>query len=132
MDGVPVYAGPGSDDQVGTVPDGTLANVAETDGTWLHLVTAEGAPVEGWVDDFHLRGVVHLVGPPPSCRVLVDGRPVTAGLQVVVRQLRGDRVLVSGVADPTMRGWASRADVQELAPQPPRCGEDPPGSLHHH
>ncbi len=115
---VPVYAEAGSDAEVGTVPDGTLAHVSESDGSWLHVVSAEGTPVDGWVDDYHLRGVVHLVGPRPSCRAVVGGRPVTAGLQVVVRQLRGDRVLVSGVTDPTMRGWASLADVQELGPQP--------------
>lgn len=129
---VPVYAGAGSDDQVATVPDGTLAHVTETDGSWLHVVTAEGRPVDGWVDDFFLRGVVHLVGPAPSCRALIDGRRVVAGLQVVAQQLKGSRVLVSGVADPTIRGWASRADVQELGPQPPACGADPPGSPHHH
>ena len=129
---VPVYDGPASDKQVGTVADGTLAHVAGTDGSWLHVVAAEGRPVDGWMDDFFLRGVVHLVGPAPSCRALVDGRPVTAGLQVVVYQSRGGGVLVSGVADPGVRGWASRADVQELGPQPPGCGQDPPGSTHHH
>ncbi len=129
---VPVYAAAGSSHRVGTVADGTLAHVAGTDGSWLHLVTAEGRPVDGWVDDFFLRGVVHLVGPAPSCRARVDGRAVTAGLQVVVRALRGNRVLVSGVADPTMRGTAARSDVQELGPQPPGCGEDPPGSVHTH
>lgn len=129
---VPVYDGPASDKQVGTVADGTLAHVKETDGSWLRVVTAEGRPVEGWVDDFFLRGVVHLVGPAPSCRALVRGRPVTPGLQVVVHRLRDGRALVTGVADPTLRGWASREDVQELGPQPPSCGEDPPGSRHQH
>lgn len=129
---VPVYAGPASTRRSGTVRDGTLAHVAGTDGSWLHVVTAEGRPVEGWVDDFYLRGVVHLVGAAPSCRAEVGGRLVTAGLQVVVRDLRGGQVLVSGVADPSMRGWTARKDVQELAPQPPACGEDPPGSRHHH
>jgi hypothetical protein len=129
---VPVYDGPGSSHRTGAVPDGTLAHVTGTDGSWLHVVTAEGRPVDGWVDDFFLRGMVHLVGAAPSCRADVDGTPVTAGLQVVVRQLRGNQVLVSGVADPAMRGWAARSDVQELGPQPPGCGEDPPGSTHHH
>lgn len=129
---VPVYAGPASDDEVGTVADGTLAHVTRTDGAWVHVVTAEGTPAEGWVDDFFLRGAVHLVGRAPSCEARVDGRPVTAGLQVVVRQVRGRKVLVSGVADPEFRGWAARSDVQELAPQPPGCGEDPPGARHRH
>jgi hypothetical protein len=129
---VPVYGSATSSEQVGTVVDGTLAHVTETEGSWVHVVTAEGRPVDGWVDDFFLRGVVHLVGPAPSCRARVDRRPVTAGLQVVVRRLRAGQVLVTGVADPALRGWAARADVQELGPQPPGCGEDPPGAPHHH
>lgn len=129
---VPLYAGPASTKQAGTVADGTLAHVQEIDGTWLHLVTAEGKPVDGWADDFTLRGVVHLVGPPPTCRASLDGKPVEAGVQVVVRQVRGSRVLVTGVADPTLRGWTTRDAVQELPPQGSSCGEDPPGSSHHH
>lgn len=128
---VPVYDAPASDKRVGAVVDGTLAHVTESDGSWLHVVTAEGTLVDGWVDDFFLRGVVHLVGPAPSCRAVLDGRSVTAGLQVVVHRLRGGQVLVTGVTDPTLRGWSSREDVQELGPQPPGCGEDPPGSRHH-
>lgn len=128
---VPVYDGPASDERIGTVADGTLARVDDGDGSWLHVATAEGPSVEGWVDDFYLRGVVHLVGDAPSCRARVDGRRVVAGLQVVVDDLRGGRVLVSGVARPAVHGWAPRADVQELGPQPPGCGSDPPGSSHH-
>ena len=129
---VPLYDGPASTTRVGTVADGTLAHVQEIDGSWLHVVTAEGAPVDGWVDDFSLRGVVHLVGPAPSCRASLDGHPVEGGLQVVVRQVMGSRVQVTGVADPTLRGWTTRDAVQELPPQGTRCGEDPPGTGHHH
>lgn len=128
---VPVYDGPESEKQVGTVAEGTLARVEDADGSWLRVASAEGPPVQGWVDDFFLRGVVHLVGAAPTCRARVDGRPVVAGLQVVVEDLRDGRVLVSGVAGPAVRGWAPRADVQELGPQPPGCGDDPPGSSHH-
>lgn len=127
---VPVYDGPDSDRQVGTVADGTLARVDDADGSWLHVETAEGPSVQGWVDDFFLRGVVHLVGDGPTCRARVDGRPVVAGLQVVVDDLRDGRVLVSGVAGPAVHGWAPRSAVQELGPQPPGCGDDPPGSSH--
>ena len=130
---VPLYDAPDSTHEVGTVADGTLAHVTEIDGSWLHVVSAEGRPVvDGWVDDFDLRGVVHLVGPAPSCRASIDGSPVEAGLQVVVQQLRGNQVLVTGVADPTLRGWTTRDAVQELAPQGAGCGEDPPGGSHHH
>jgi hypothetical protein len=37
---------------VGTVADGTLAHVAQVNGTWVRVVTAEGSPIDGWVDDF--------------------------------------------------------------------------------
>ncbi len=128
---VAVYAGPGSSDRVGEVADGTLAHVTEIDGTWLHVVSAEGRPVDGWVDDFHLRGTVHLVGPAPTCQVSLGGRTVEAGLQVVVSQVRGGRVLVSS-ADGADRGWVERDSVQELGPQGTACGEDPPGARHTH
>ena len=129
---VPLFDGPASTTRVGTVADGTLAHVQEIHGSWLHVVTAEGVPVDGWVDDFSLRGVVHLVGPAPSCRASLDGHPVEGGLQVVVRQVMGSRVQVTGVADPTLRGWTTRDAVQELPPQGARCGEDPLGTGHHH
>ncbi len=129
---VPVYDGPRSTHRAGTVADGTLAHVTRVEGSWLQVVTAEGPAVRGWVDDFFLRGTVHLVGAAPSCRATVDGRPVPAGLQVVVRRLRGTRVLVTWLTDPARRGWARRSDVQELGPQPPGCGADPPGSVHTH
>ena len=35
-------------------------------------------------------------------------------------------------ADPSFRGRVPRSVVQELAPQPPDCGEDPPGAAHGH
>jgi len=127
-----LYGGPGSHHEVGRVADATLVHVTEISGSWLHVVSAEGKAATGWIDDFHLRGVVHLVGPAPSCRATVDGRPVQAGLQVVVQQLQGNRVLVTGVVDKKFRGWTTRDAVQELGPQGPSCGEDPPGGSHHH
>lgn len=127
---VPVYADPGSGRRVGSVRDGTLARVSRIRGSWLHVATAEGRPVQGWVDDFFLRGVVHLVGPVPTCRASLDGRRVTAGLQVVVRGVRGREVLVESASDPQLRGWAPRDAVQELGPQGADCAADPPDSAH--
>ena len=127
-----LYGAPGTHQEVARVADATLVHVTEISGSWLHVVSAEGKPATGWIDDFHLRGVVHLVGPAPSCRALVDGKPVEAGLQVVVQQLQGNRVLVTGVQDPTFRGWTTRGAVQELGPQGASCGEDPAGGTHHH
>lgn len=130
---LPVYAAPGSRDRVGRIKEGTLAHVREIDGTWLHLVTAEGEAVQGWIDDFHLRGTLHLVGPPPSCRASLAGRPVAAGLQVVVAEVRGARVLVSSATDPGVRGWVQRTAVQELPPRGADCdGEPASGNGHSH
>ena len=128
---LPVYDGPGSRDRVGRIADGTLAHVREIDGTWLHLVTAEGEAVEGWIDDFHLRGTLHLVGPPPSCHTFLAGRPAPLGLQVVVAGIRGGRVLVSSVADPGLRGWVDRGAVQELPPRGDGCAGEPEADAGH-
>ena len=127
-----VYDAQGSSKQVGRIADGTLAHVTEVDGTWLHVVAAEGRPVDGWVDDFFLRGVLHLVGPPPACRAELDGRPAEGGLQVVVAGVRGGEVLVSDASDPTRRGWVPRSAVQELPPEPPHCGGGPDDGGHEH
>ncbi|HEX6499411.1 MAG TPA: SH3 domain-containing protein [Micromonosporaceae bacterium] len=106
---------PGDGAPVGRVPDGTLARVVATRGTWLEVRTAEGPSVDGWVDDFYLRGVVHLVGPAPTCAVTLDGRSLPAGEQAVVLDLRGGRARVR-VARTGRTGWVDRASVQELAP----------------
>jgi hypothetical protein len=129
---VAVYGEPAGTSPVGEIADGTLVHVSDVEGTWLRVSTAEGPAAEGWVDDYFLRGVVHLVGPAPSCRGQLGGREVDAGLQVVVSALRGGRVLVSSASDPGLRGWVVRDDVQELPPQGPACGAEPPGSPHGH
>jgi hypothetical protein len=128
---VPVYGAPASTRRVGGIADGTLAHVTGIDGTWLHVVSAEGAPVDGWVDDFFLRGVVHAVGPAPSCRVALAGELAEPGQQVVVFDVRGGRALVQAV-DGRQRGWVPRDALQELGPQGPGCGDMPPGSRHAH
>jgi hypothetical protein len=113
----------------GQVPDGTLARVEEVRGTWLRVRTVEGPPARGWVDDFFLRGVVHLVGPPPTCAVPFADATLPAGEQAVVVDLRGDRAEVrinrTGVTD-----WVDRATVREIPPD--RCGVTEPAGDHHH
>lgn len=41
------------------VRDGTLVRVIATRGEWAHVRTLEGDIVDGWVNDYYLRGVVH-------------------------------------------------------------------------
>jgi hypothetical protein len=126
---VVAYDGPGSTTKVGGIPDGTLAHVIEVDGTWLRVVTAEEVAVDGWVDDYYLRGTAHLVGPAPSCEPVLGGRTVEAGLPVVVSQVRGAQVLVSA-ADGDLRGWVARPAVQELPPQGTDCSGEPGEHTH--
>lgn len=56
--------------EVGALADGTVARVADTRGTWLRIEPVDGS-AGGWVDDFWLRGRVHLVDPAtPGCAVI--------------------------------------------------------------
>lgn len=99
----------------GAVGDGTLAEVVATRGQWLEVRTVEGLRAQGWVDDFYLRGAVHLVGAPPSCGVRLGGRQRAAGEQATVERVVGGRVLVRTLGDRST-GWVDRRAVRELAP----------------
>ena len=135
LDDVPVHDDRAATHVTGSVHDGTLVRVVERDGTAMRITTAEGETVTGWVDDFHLRGEVRLVGPAPSCVVEVAGQAVPGGTIALVYGVKGDRVLVETVAPAegeVRRGWVPREDVQELPPQGPDCGVDPSGSKHGH
>ncbi len=64
-------------DPIGVVPDATLVEVVDTDGEWLRVRAVEGTAGrgEGWINDFFLRGQVHVVGRPPACPVPLVGEP---------------------------------------------------------
>jgi hypothetical protein len=132
LERVPLYDSPEGSTRVATVRDGTLAQVLSVDGEWLRVRTVEGAARTGWVDDFHLRGEVRLVGPAPSCRTTVAGRPRDGGTLAVVRRLREGRVWVETLTPPQTAGWAPLADVQELPPQGTTCGDIPADDKHGH
>ncbi|GAB3883849.1 SH3 domain-containing protein [Terrabacter terrigena] len=120
---VALYAAPGSHRPVAEVHDGTLARVVAVEGTWLRVKTREGAQAEGWVDDFHLRRPIHLVGPAPTSRAQLDGRALPAGEQAVVLDVEAGRArvqLLHGAAT----GWVTRGAVHELAPRH-GCGSAP-------
>ena len=129
---VSLYDEPEGERRVGSVPDGTLAEVLSVEGQWLRVRTVEGPSATGWVDDFFLRGQARLVGPAPSCRTTVDGDPRDGGTLVVVRKLRQGRVWVETVTPPVVHGWAPREDLQELPPQGGSCGDIPPDDRHAH
>ncbi len=46
-----------------TVADGTLVRVVATRGEWARVKTLEGPRAEGWVNDYYLRGTVHVCAP---------------------------------------------------------------------
>ncbi|HSK23798.1 MAG TPA: hypothetical protein VK906_11505 [Egicoccus sp.] len=67
-DTVAVHAGPDGA-EVGALADGTVARVEDSRGTWLRIEPVDGS-TGGWVDDYWLRGRVHLVDPAaPGCAV---------------------------------------------------------------
>ena len=117
---VAVLVRPGGRAGTGMVRDGTLAEVLDTDGEWLELRTVEGRPVRGWLNDFYLRGNLHLVGTSSTCTTRLGHHMVPDGEQVTVRSVRGDRVRVSTVRR-GWTGWVVRAAVQEVAPTGSGC-----------
>lgn len=118
--------------RTGAIPDATLVSVLDREGQWLRVQTVDGTRVVGWLDDFHLRGELRLVGPPPTCESRLAGEPVEGGTLVTAWRVDGDRVLVETVAGERRRGWVVREHLQELPPQGRSCGEDPPGGGHRH
>jgi hypothetical protein len=53
---------------VAEVPAGSLVAVVETRGEWIRVRALQGEAV-GWVNDYYLRGVAHLVAGVPGCPV---------------------------------------------------------------
>ncbi len=87
--------------------DGTLVRVTDTRGEWLRVRTLEGAVREGWINDYYLRGTVHLdCGSPLGPSAQVELLEVDLG-RVRVRSLEGGRV-----------AWVDRATLSE---RPTRC-----------
>lgn len=100
FDELPLHDGPDGT-QIGTVPADTLAVVTETDGTWLRISTLEGPQTEGWIDEFLVRGELHLVHPEaPGCPVATaEGElPASTRVRLVdVHRTASDRLEVGVV-----------------------------------
>lgn len=135
LDDVPVHSDQAYEHVTGAIHDGTLVRVLERDHTAMRVATLEGPSVSGWIDDFHLRGQVRLVGDAPTCAVELGGAEVAGGTIAIVFGVKGSRVLLETqppAGEESHRGWVPRADVQELPPQGKACGADPVGSKHAH
>lgn len=62
-----LHASPGGDVS-DRVDAGTLVAIRDEQPPWLYVSTVEGPAREGWIDDFVLRGTVHVVLPDtPAC-----------------------------------------------------------------
>jgi SH3-like domain-containing protein len=77
--------------QDATVADGTLVRVVATRGEWARVRSLEGPRAEGWVNDYHLRGTVHVCAPelPRSAQAQILSLGVRG---VQVRTIEGARV----------------------------------------
>jgi hypothetical protein len=106
---------PGGGPVVGPLPDGTLVEVRDVQGTQTRI-SAPG--INGWVDDFALRGELRLAGPAPTCQVQLGDQQVPAGTRVEVLELAGSMVQVRRLDGPRIVGLVPRAWVTELAPAP--------------
>ena len=93
QDRVTLVSAPGAAAQSGdpNVGDGTLVRVVAARGEWLRVRSLEGPRAEGWVNDYYLRGVVHVCAPrlPRSAQA----RILSLGVRgVQVRTVEGARV----------------------------------------
>lgn len=108
---------------VGAIAAGTLAEVRATRGTWLLVASLEGAPSEGWIDEFLVRGDLHVVSSDtPACPVPTAEGVLAASTRVRVVDVHrtgvgSDRVGVVTVAG-SVEHHVDRTQLRELpAPQ---------------
>ncbi|HEX9994627.1 MAG TPA: hypothetical protein VGB14_16980 [Acidimicrobiales bacterium] len=95
---VALVTAPDATAPTGSVPDGTLVEVVATRGEWAKVRALEGAPAEGWVNDFYLRGTAHV-----AC----------TNEQVELLAVDDDRVQVRPAAGGPSE-WVDRDAVSEL------------------
>jgi hypothetical protein len=103
---------------VGVVQDGGLVRVLQVQGTW-HRVADLRSPSKGWVEDYRLRGTVHLVGGGSDCRPRLGGVLLTAGEQAELLDAGPDGVLVRLVRAPDVGGVVPVAALQQSPPGGP-------------
>lgn len=102
--------------ETGSVGDGSLVRLLDVAGVW-HRVQALDGSAGGWVDDYRLRGVAHLVGPGPDCRPQLGERLVEAGAPVELLRPAAGGVLVRLVADPSAGGVVPPSALRQEAPR---------------
>lgn len=142
-DELPLHDRPGGS-QIRTVPADTLAVVTEKQGTWLRISTLDGSPpTQGWIDEFLVRGQLHLVHPQaPGCAVATAEGELPASARVRVVDVHPTASGRLGVGVVPVAGGAEhhveRSWLRELpGPQPVdgddcEAAEDVPLEVHEH
>lgn len=110
------------------VAAGSLVAVVETRAEWIRVRTLRGGAT-GWVNDYFLRGVVHLVAPVRGCPVRSrDGGAYAPNAQVELLgyERRGVELWVRARSvEGGREGWVPARTVSELparvAVPPPSC-----------
>lgn len=102
---------------VAEVAAGSLVAVVDTRGEWVRVRSLQGAAA-GWVNDFYLRGVAHLVAGVPGCPVPKrDGGTFESNAQVELvayeRRAGAFWVRVRPVSG-GREGWVRRRALSEL------------------
>lgn len=112
------------------VPDGSLVQVVDEEAEWIEVELLEGPPARGWINDFFLRGTVHVVGDPPACPVPLVGEAgaepfaeLRASEQVELIDFHGDFVGVKPLQGSDL-GLVPRDWIQELPGPRPQPGVD--------
>jgi hypothetical protein len=129
FDELPLHDRPGGE-VVAMVPTDTLARVHATDGTWLDITTLEGRAVRGWIDEFLVRGDLHIVLPDaPACGAPTEQGHLPPSARVRVVDVHADDagglelVGVVPVGD-EREHHVARHWVRELPGPAPRAGAE--------
>lgn len=106
---------------VADVPAGSLVVVLGSRGEWIRVRSLDGTAA-GWVNDYHLRGVAHLVGVRPGCPVRTrEGGAFAPNAQVelLAYERRGGTTWIRVRAvDGGREAWVRRRAVSELPARP--------------
>jgi len=116
------------------VRDGTLVRVVESRGEWIHVSALEGPRAAGWINDYYLRGTVHLLAPDPACPVPAAAQaggtpskslPASAQAELLaVRGVQGKQWVRVRTVGAAKEAWVSRAAISQRARPPGQVCED--------
>jgi hypothetical protein len=110
------------------VRDGTLVRVVESRGEWIRVRALDASHASGWLNDYYLRGTVHLLAPDPACPVPAaaeaggtPSRSLPASAQaelLAVRSVQGETWVRVRTIGAGKEAWVSRATISQRARPP--------------